>query len=97
VRVRFDDVFSINAAGSVCAKVPVVLGGVRIEPGMEFGRRVRVGTVHFAGVAGRDLEVEQQAGVLYVMRPYVPVPRRDGIPRMVSALTAEYLPLEAAP
>lgn len=74
MRVRFDEIFHINAAGSVCAKVPVVIGGVRIDPGMEFGRRVRLGTVHFAGIAHRDLEVEQQAGVTYVMRPYSHAP-----------------------
>jgi hypothetical protein len=98
MRVRFSEVFHLNAGGSISAKVPVMVGGVRLEPGMEFGRRVRLGTVHFAAVAGRDLEVEQQAGVLYLVRPYVP-PNLDRtqVPRMVSAMAMEPIPVDAAP
>jgi hypothetical protein len=92
-------VFQVNADGSICAKVPVVVGGVRVDPGVEFGRRVRLGNVHFAAVAGRDLEVDQQAGTLYLLRPYVP-PSRDRSmppPPMVSAMMTEPLPIEATP
>jgi len=98
LRVRFGELFHINGGGSVSAKVPVVIGGVRVEPGMEFGRRVRLGTVHFAAVAGRDLEVEQQNGVTYLVRPYVP-PNRDRpmLPRMVTAMATEPIPIDAAP
>ena len=99
MRVRFNDVFAVNGDGSISPKVPVVVGGVQLNPGMDFGRRVRLGTVHFAAVAGRDLEVDQQAGVLYLLRPYVP-PSRDRAaapPRMVSAMSVELLPIEAAP
>jgi hypothetical protein len=77
MRVRFDEVFMVNGHGSVSAKVPVVIGGVRLDPGMEFGCRVRIGNVHFAGVQGRDLEVERQGGVTYVLRPYARPPRPD--------------------
>ena len=98
MRVRFNELFHINGGGSVSAKVPVVIGGVRIEPGMEFGRRVRLGSVHFASVAGRDLEVEQQNGVMYLVRPYVPPNReRAQIPRMVSAMSVEPVPMDATP
>jgi hypothetical protein len=100
MRVRFSEVFHLNAGGSISAKVPVMVGGVRLEPGMEFGRRVRLGTVHFASVAGRDLEVEQQGGVIYLVRPYVP-PNRDRasrpLPRMVTAMAHEPIPIDAAP
>lgn len=99
MRVRFNEVFTVNGDGSISPKVPVVVGGIQLAPGMDFGRRVRLGTVHFAAVAGRDLEVDQQAGVTYVLRPYVP-PNRDrssAIPRMVSAMQSEPMPLEAAP
>jgi hypothetical protein len=99
MRVRFDEVFTVNGDGSISPKVPVVVGGVQLNPGMDFGRRVRLGTVHFAAVAGRDLEVDQQAGVLYLLRPYVPPPRdrAPSPPRMVSAMSIEPMPLEATP
>lgn len=99
MRVRFNEVFTVNGDGSISPKLPVVVGGVQLNPGMDFGKRVRLGTVHFAAVAGRDLEVEQQAGVLYLLRPYVP-PARDRAaapPRMVSAMTSEPMPIEATP
>ena len=99
MRVRFNDVFQVNGDGSISAKVPVVVGGVQVSPGVEFGRRVRLGTVHFAAVAGRDLEVEQQAGLTYLLRPYVPPARSQPLapPPMVSAMATQPLPLEAAP
>ena len=99
MRVRFNEVFTVNGDGSISPKVPVVVGGVKLDPGMDFGRRVRLGTVHFAAVAGRDLEVDQQAGVTYLLRPYVP-PARDrpeAPPRMVSAMSLDPMPLEATP
>lgn len=77
MRVRFDEVFTVNGDGSVMAKVPVVIGGVFVNPGVEFGCRVRIGTVHFAGVKGRDLEVERQGGVTFVLRPYARPPRPE--------------------
>ncbi|MEA3135918.1 MAG: hypothetical protein QOJ26_1869 [Thermoplasmata archaeon] len=99
MRVRFNDVFSVNGDGSISPKVPVVVGGVQLNPGMDFGRRVRLGTVHFAGVAGRDLEVEQQAGILYLVRPYVPPTRESRVapPPMVSVMATEFMPIEATP
>lgn len=99
MRVRFNEVFTVNGDGSISPKVPVVVGGVKLDPGMDFGRRVRLGNVHFAAVAGRDLEVDQQAGVTYLLRPYV-APTRDrdvAPPRMVSAMSSEPMPLEATP
>ena len=99
MRVRFNELFTVNGDGSISPKVPVVVGGVKLDPGMDFGRRVRLGNVHFAAVAGRDLEVEEQAGVTYLLRPYVP-PARDRAtapPRMVTAMSLDPLPFEAAP
>ena len=99
MRVAFNEVFTVNGDGSISPKVPVVVGGVKLEPGMDFGRRVRLGNVHFAAVAGRDLEIDQQAGVTYLLRPYVQ-PMRDRAPpppRMVSAMAMEPMPLEATP
>jgi len=98
MRVRFNEVFAVNGDGSISAKVPVVVVGVKLDPGMDFGRRVRLGNVHFAAVAGRDLEVDEQAGVTYLLRPYVPPPhdRAAPPPRMVSAMAAEPMPFEAA-
>lgn len=98
MRVRFNDVFAANGDGSFSPKVPIMVGGVHLTPGMDFGRRVRLGTVHFAAVAGRDLEVDQQAGMTYLLRPYVPPARdRAALPPMVSAMATEPLPIEAAP
>ena len=99
MRVAFSEVFTVNGDGSISPKVPVVIGGIQINPGMDFGRRVRLGTVHFAAVAGRDLEVDQQGGVTYLLRPYVPPARERAPPppRMVSAMSREPMPLEAGP
>lgn len=99
MRVRFNEVFQVNGDGSISAKVPVVIGGVQVNPGVEFGRRVRLGNVHFAAVAGRDLDVEQQSGLTYLLRPYVPPTHDRGAapPRMPSAMTREPMPLEATP
>jgi hypothetical protein len=99
MRVRFNDVFTVNGDGSISPKQPIMVGGVQLTPGMDFGRRVRLGNVHFAAVAGRDLEIEQQGGMTYLVRPYVP-PSRDRPrppPRMVSAMAREPMPLEATP
>src|SRR5688572_25186714 len=96
MRVRFNEVFAVNGDGSISPKVPVVVGGVKLDPGMDFGRRVRLGNVHFAAVAGRDLEVDQQAGLLYLVRPYVEPPRdRPLPPRMASPMATEPMPLDA--
>lgn len=99
MRVRFTEVFAVNGDGSISPKVPVVVGGVKLDPGMDFGRRVRLGNVHFAAVAGRDLEVDEQAGVTYLLRPYVPPPRDRAAapPRMANAMALDPLPFEAAP
>lgn len=70
MRVRFSEVFTQRPDGCVTPKVPVVLGGVRIEPGTDFGCRVRIGGVHFAAVRGRDLEIERSGGVVHVLRHY---------------------------
>ena len=99
MRVAFNEVFTVNGDGSISPKGPVVVGGVQLNPGMDFGRRVRLGNVHFAAVVGRDLEVDLQAGVTYLLRPYVP-PTRDALaplPPMPNAMATEPLPLEAAP
>jgi hypothetical protein len=77
MRVRFHDVFTTNGDGSVSAKGPVIVGGVYVPAGVEFGCRVRIGTMHFAGLNGRDLEVERQGGVTHVLRPYLRPPRPD--------------------
>lgn len=98
MRVRFNEVFTANGDGSFSPKMPVMVGGVHLTPGMDFGRRVRLGTVHFAAVAGRDLEIDQQAGMTYLLRPYVaPVRDRPSLPRMISAMDSEPLPIEVAP
>lgn len=97
MRVRFNDVFNVNGDGSITPKVPVVVGGVQLNPGMDFGRRIRIGNVHFAGVAGRDLEVEHQAGITYLVRPYI-APRLDrdpSPPAMASAMATEPGPIDA--
>lgn len=97
VRVRFNDVFRVNQDGSISARVPAVVGGVRLDPGAQFGRRVRLGNVHFAGVAGRDLEVDVQGGVTYLVRPYVPPPREASRPPpMASAMATEPMPIAAS-
>jgi hypothetical protein len=96
MRVRFSDVFTVNGDGSVSAKGPVVIGGVRLDPGMDFGCRVRIGTVHFAAVKGRDLEVERQGGVTYVLRPYLRPPRPDERPLPRHRLASGHgVPVEA--
>jgi hypothetical protein len=98
MRVRFNDVFRVNGDGSISPKVPVVVGGVHLEPGFDFGRRVRLGNVHFAAVAGRDLEVEHHSGVTYLVRPYLAPPRGpEPLPYMPSAMASEPMPLEASP
>ena len=80
MRVRFHDVFHVHPDGSVAPRMPVVVGGVQLTPGVEFGSRVRIGNVHFASVAGRDLEVEESAGTLFLLRPYVSPPDRAAPP-----------------
>ena len=96
MRVAFSEVFTVNGDGSISPKVPVVVGGVQLSPGAEFGRRVRLGRVHFAAVAGRDLEVEQQGGITYLVRPYVPPPREvRAPPPMTSPMALARTPVEA--
>ena len=91
MRVRFNDMFHVNGDGSISPRVPIVVGGVPLHPGVEFGRRVRLGNVHFAGVAGRDLEVDQQQGVYYLLRPSVaPMAEQPPPPPpMVSPMSTE--------
>lgn len=77
MRVRFNEVFTTHGDGSVSPKMPIVVGGVRLEPGQEFGCRLRIGTVHFAAVRGRDLEIERQGGLTFLVRHYPPPQRRE--------------------
>jgi hypothetical protein len=95
MRVRFSEVFITNGDGSVAAKGPVVVGGVYVPAGVEFGCRVRIGTMHFAALQGRDLEVDRQGGVTYVLRPYLRPHRPERPPPRMQPHPHPAVPVEA--
>lgn len=46
------------------------IGGVEIGPGVSFGGGVQLGGLDMAAMAGRDLEVEYDAGVIIIKGHY---------------------------
>ena len=71
VRVSFNQVFQVNADGSVTPRAPVQIGGIQMGPGVTFGRGVQFAGIDIAAIQGSDLEVTIQ-GVTYVITGYYP-------------------------
>lgn len=61
MRVPFSEVFAIQN-GAITPRHVVRVGGVQMGPGVAFGGGVSFGGLDIASIAGRDLEVEQDAG-----------------------------------
>lgn len=59
IRVRFNEVFTVNSDGSYSPKLPVDINGAQMTPGVTFGGGVQFGGFTFGQLAGRDLGVRQ--------------------------------------
>ena len=70
MRVPFWDVFSQNRDGSITPRKMVSIGGVTMGPGVAFGAGVSFSGVDLAGIAGRDLEVQEVGGVTHIKGTY---------------------------
>ena len=66
MRVKFDQVFQVNANGSVTPRTRVQIGGVTMGPGVAFGGGVSFSGVDIASKRGKDIEVEQQGDIVVI-------------------------------
>ncbi len=66
MRVRFHQVFQVNANGSVSPLMPVHVKGVTMSPGVSFRAGVSFGGLDIAALRGKDLEVEQQGSTVVI-------------------------------
>jgi len=70
MRVSFSSVFQANPDGSFTPRGVVRIGGVQMGPGVAFGRGVSVGNIELAAMQGRDLEVENEGGIIVIKGHY---------------------------
>lgn len=69
-RVTFDSVFTKHEDGSLEPKQRIRIGGVSLGPGVRFSRGTSFAGVDFALFVGRDLDVEEEGGVLVIKGIY---------------------------
>lgn len=70
MRVPFSQVFRRNADGSYSPTTVVKVGPVQMGPGVAFGQGVSFGGLDVASIAGKDLDVEQNADGSYTVTGY---------------------------
>ena len=70
MRVRFTEVFQLEKDGSISPKVPVLMNGVNMSPGVACPRGASFGEVDVYFIKGRDLDVEKDDGVLKIKGSY---------------------------
>lgn len=57
VRVPFESVFIVHSSGLISPRAPVQVGGIRMGPGVSFGRGAIFAGVELAALVGHELEV----------------------------------------
>ena len=71
MRVKFSEVFVTNSDGSFSPRGSVKIGGVTMASGVSFRPGVALSGIDIAQYADHDLEVEQQAdGITVVKRVF---------------------------
>jgi formylmethanofuran dehydrogenase subunit C len=71
MRVAFEEVFQVNADGSIAPREPVHIGGTTMRPGISFsGGGISVGDVDLSELKGKDLEIERQGGTVVIKGSY---------------------------
>jgi len=67
MRVPYDQIFQVNADGSVSPRMPVSVGGITMGgPGISFNVGVSFGGVDIASLRGKDIEIERQADAVII-------------------------------
>lgn len=66
IRVNFFQVFRLNQDGSIEPIRTVRIGGAQFGPGVRFGRGVSFGGIDLSQYLGRDLQAEEQEGILII-------------------------------
>ena len=69
-RIPFNDLFQINANGSITPKVRIGIGGVTMGPGVSFGRGVSFSGIDLTLYIGRDFQVEETNGLYLIKGVY---------------------------
>lgn len=69
-KVPFNQLFQVNADGSVSPKVVVSIKGVTMTSGVKFTSGVTFSGVDITKYIGHDIEVNQQNGVCDIVRFY---------------------------
>jgi hypothetical protein len=70
VRVKYDQVFTINVNNTITPKLPVRIGGVTMGPGVSFGTGVFIGGVNLFDYKGKDMEGYVD-GNMFVIQKFV--------------------------
>jgi hypothetical protein len=70
VRVKYDQVFTINTNNTITPKLPVRIGGVTMGPGVSFGTGVFIGGVNLFDYRGKDMEGYVD-GNMFVIQKFV--------------------------
>ena len=69
-KLNFFEIFKNNPDGSIEPIRTVRIGGVQMNPGVEFGRGVLFGAINLFDYIGRDFEVEDQNGLIIITGIY---------------------------
>lgn len=69
-KVPFDQLFQVNADGSVSPKMPVSFKGVTMTSAVKFSSGVMFSGIDITKYIGHDIEVNQQNGVSNIIRFY---------------------------
>ncbi|WP_081063944.1 hypothetical protein [Burkholderia cepacia] len=71
VRVHFDELFAVDANGSLTPKVPIEVNGTQMTPGVSFGGGVQFGGFAFGQAVGHDFGVRRlQNGFVQLVKLY---------------------------
>jgi len=70
MRVSFSYVFQQNSDGSYTPRKGVQIGGITMGPGVSFGTGVNFGGFDVAKSVGKDLEIDEQPGLIIIKGVY---------------------------
>lgn len=69
-RITFDSIFTIYPDGSIEPKKRIRVNGVELGPGVRFSKGVAFSGIDFALFIGKDLEVDENEGIVNITGIY---------------------------
>ena len=70
MRYQFNQVFTENKDGTLSPNRKIRVGGVSFGPGVSFGSGAAFGGVNFHEYKGRELEADDEDGILVITAIY---------------------------